>query len=83
MDITITAYGEQCWICDLQIIRFSFGSRARLDQSELLCGRVLLGEKGQRKLLTQTSERGQRAPPSLLLSRPYVLLPDPPPQCTS
>ena len=37
---------------------------------ELLCRRVLLKyEKGQRKLLTQTSEGGQRVPPSLVLAR--------------
>ena len=34
---------------------------------ELLCSRVLLKyKKGQRKLLTQTSEAGQRMPPSLV-----------------
>ena len=34
---------------------------------ELLCSRILLKyKKGQRKLLTQTSEAGQRMPPSLV-----------------
>ena len=49
MDITITAYSEQCWICDLQIRRFSFRSRARLDHSELLCGRRFIRWKRTEK----------------------------------
>ena len=36
----------------------------------LLCSRVLLKyEKGQRKLLTQTSEGGQRVPPLISVSK--------------
>ena len=37
-------------------------------------------EKGQRTLLTSTLEGGQRVSSSLVLSRPYILLPDPLPQ---
>ena len=60
------------------------GQGTRLDHSELLCGRIFITIiKDQRKLLTQTSEGGWRVPPSLVLSRPYILLPDPLPQHTS
>ena len=37
---------------------------------ELMCIRVLLKyEKGQRELLTQTSEGGHRVPPSIVLAK--------------
>ena len=51
---------------------------------ELLCSIVFLQEeKGQRKLLTQTSEGPWRVPPSPVFSRSYILIPDPLPQHSS
>ena len=49
-----------------------------LENSELfLWQKFYYSEKGQRKLLTQASEGGQRVHPSLVLARLYMLLPDP------
>ena len=54
----LIAYGEQCQICDLQR-RFSFGTK---DQAWSLRAfvwqRLYYSDKGERKLLTQTSEGG-------------------------
>ena len=60
--ITLLAYGEQCQIHDLWR-RFSFRTR---DQAWLLksfgVAEFYSSERGQRKLLTQTSGRGESAP---------------------
>ena len=82
MDITITAYSEQCWICGLQR-RFRFRSGARLDHSELLCDRSFTRWKRTEKASDIDIRRGTEGACSLLLSRPYIVLPDPLPQCTS
>ena len=42
---------------------FNPGPETRLDRSELLCNKVLLKYKGERKLLTQASEGGQKNTP--------------------
>ena len=43
-----------------------------------VCSRVLLKyKKGQRKLVTETSEGGWRVSHSLVLAWPYILLSDP------
>ena len=48
----------------------TLGPGTRLNHSRDLYSRVLLKqEKGQRKLLTQTSEGGQRVPPLIVLAR--------------
>ena len=68
--LLVIAYGELCRILDLRR-RFSFGDQGLgLITQEILCNTVLLKhKKGQRKLLTQTSEGGQRLSHSLVLSR--------------
>ena len=70
-------YGEWCRICNLR--RFSFGTRDQARSFKRFC----VAKKGQGKLLTHTSEGGWSVPPLLVLSRPYILLPDPLPQQTS
>ena len=64
--ITLLAYGERCQIRGLWTRRFSFRTR---DQAWLLksfgVAEFYSSKRGQRKLLTQTSEGGWRAPPSL------------------
>ena len=62
---------EWCWICDLQR-RFRDLGPGLIPQ-ELLCSRVLLKyENRQRKLLTETSERGGRVICLASLSRGAV-----------
>ena len=53
----LIAYCECCWIPDLQRREFCFGTKdiASVTQSFV--------KKGQRKLLTQTSEGGRECPP--------------------
>jgi len=49
-----------------------------LENSELFSWqKFYYSEKGQRKLLTQASEGGQKVSLSLVLARLYILLPDP------
>ena len=77
LHIVLIVNGEQCWIHDPRRRRFS--QRPDLITQEHLCNKVLLKcKKGQRKLLTETSEEGhQQSAPLTILSRPYTLLPDP------
>ena len=61
----VMAYGEQCRIHDLRR-RFSFRTRDQAWSLKSFCVAVLLRyEKGQRKVLTQTSEGGWECPPCL------------------
>ena len=49
------------------------GQGTRLDHAEFLCGRSFLTvKKGQRKLLTQTSEGGWRVPHLLVLEKGVI-----------
>ena len=51
-------------LTDRILILYQLNYQGSLITQELLCSRVLLRyEKGQRMLLTQTSEGGQRVPP--------------------
>ena len=54
-------------------------SRTRLDQSELLWGRSLITVKQDREI-SDMDIRRRRVPHLLVLSRHYILLPDPLPQ---
>ena len=60
MDITITAYSEQRWICGLQRRRFRFRPGARLDHSELLCGRSFTRWKRTEKASDTDIRKGDR-----------------------
>ena len=48
---------------------FDSGPETKSDHSELLRGSFITVKKGQRKLLTQTPEGGQRVPPQASFSK--------------
>ena len=52
-----------------EISKEDLASGPGLITQELLCSSFVKVKKGQRKLLTQTSEEGQRVPTSLVLAR--------------
>ena len=67
------AYGEQCQIGDLWRRRFGFGTRDQAWSLKSFCvAEFYYSEKGQRKLLTLTSEGGRRVAPSQVLEKGVI-----------
>ena len=72
LSFPLIAYSERCQICDLWG-RFGFGTRDQAWSLESFCvAEFYYTEKGQRKLLTLTSEWGGRVPPSLVLEKGVI-----------
>ena len=88
------AYGEECWVHDLQRRDFCFRTKdmASVPQS-FMWQKIYHGEKGTEKASDIDIRRGQRMPDLLLLPRSYMdfqfitnnrkVLSDPLPQHTS